>query len=71
MMNIIDIIAIMPYFITLYTEEDRKDDDGFQETKESKSPSLAILRVVRLDNSKLTIAINMFTIGLAWNHSNL
>ena len=48
MMNIIDIIAIMPYFITLYTEEDRKDDDGFQETKESKSPSLAILRVVRL-----------------------
>ena len=30
-----------------------------------------ISRVVRLDNSKLTIAINMFTIGLAWNHSNL
>ena len=48
MMNIIDIVAIMPYFITLYTEENRMDDDGLQTKSQNKSMSLAILRVVRL-----------------------
>uniref|UniRef100_H2Z2T6 BTB domain-containing protein n=1 Tax=Ciona savignyi TaxID=51511 RepID=H2Z2T6_CIOSA len=40
-MNIIDIVAIAPYFISLGTEEQATDEDG-------KGMSLAILRVIRL-----------------------
>ena len=54
-MNIIDIVAILPYFITLATrEEDSKEmgkgvkDRLEQEEDTNKSMSLAILRVVRL-----------------------
>ena len=48
MMNIIDIVAIMPYFIALYTDENRPDDDGLTTLQTDKSMSLAILRIVRL-----------------------
>ena len=48
MMNIIDIVAIMPYFIALYTDENRPDDDGLTNMETDKSMSLAILRIVRL-----------------------
>ena len=54
-MNIIDIVAILPYFITLATrDEDSKEmgkgieDRLEQEEDTNKSMSLAILRVVRL-----------------------
>ena len=48
-MNIIDIVAILPYFITLFHENDRPNDDGIeQEIPNKQSTSLAILRVVRL-----------------------
>lgn len=53
-MNIIDIVAILPYFITLATrdedskEMDKNKDNFEQEEDTNKSMSLAILRVVRL-----------------------
>ena len=43
-MNIIDIIAIAPYFISLATEEEKCDDND----EGGKGMSLAILRVIRL-----------------------
>jgi hypothetical protein len=56
MMNIIDIIAIIPYFITLATVVAEEDDLMFlplapvsaQEKVPSQAMSLAILRVIRL-----------------------
>ncbi|XP_078103628.1 potassium voltage-gated channel subfamily A member 2 [Sander vitreus] len=44
-MNIIDIVAIIPYFITLGTELAEKPDDG---QAGQQAMSLAILRVIRL-----------------------
>ncbi|NXU79755.1 KCNA2 protein, partial [Oreotrochilus melanogaster] len=44
-MNIIDIVAIIPYFITLGTELAEKPEDGQQG---QQAMSLAILRVIRL-----------------------
>ncbi|CAI9562092.1 unnamed protein product [Staurois parvus] len=44
-MNIIDIVAIIPYFITLGTELAEKTEDGQQG---QQAMSLAILRVIRL-----------------------
>ncbi|KAG7257565.1 hypothetical protein CRUP_000811 [Coryphaenoides rupestris] len=44
-MNIIDIVAIIPYFITLGTELVEKQDDG---QAGQQAMSLAILRVIRL-----------------------
>lgn len=46
-MNIIDIVAILPYFITLFTREEEETFVGESE-ETNKSMSLAILRVVRL-----------------------
>ena len=46
-MNIIDIVAILPYFITLWTRED-EEDYSVEKEDTNKSMSLAILRVVRL-----------------------
>ncbi|KAG7455932.1 hypothetical protein MATL_G00246380 [Megalops atlanticus] len=46
MMNTIDIVAIIPYFITLGTEL-AEDQDG-KEVKGEQATSLAILRVIRL-----------------------
>ena len=46
-MNIIDIVAILPYFITLWTREEEETFVGESE-ETNKSMSLAILRVVRL-----------------------
>ena len=40
-MNIIDIVAILPYFITLWT---REEEDSKQDDETNKSMSLAILR---------------------------
>ena len=40
-MNIIDIVAILPYFITLWT---REEEDSTQDDETNKSMSLAILR---------------------------
>nr|P22739.2 RecName: Full=Potassium voltage-gated channel subfamily A member 2; AltName: Full=Voltage-gated potassium channel subunit Kv1.2; AltName: Full=xSHA2 [Xenopus laevis]AAA49933.1 potassium channel protein [Xenopus laevis] len=45
LMNIIDIVAIIPYFITLGTELAEKTEDGQQG---QQAMSLAILRVIRL-----------------------
>ena len=45
-MNIIDIVAILPYFITLFTREE--EETVAQQEETNKSMSLAILRVVRL-----------------------
>ncbi|XP_028652333.1 potassium voltage-gated channel subfamily A member 2 [Erpetoichthys calabaricus] len=45
LMNIIDIVAIIPYFITLGTELAEKPEDGQQG---QQAMSLAILRVIRL-----------------------
>jgi potassium voltage-gated channel Shaker-related subfamily A protein 2 len=50
-MNLIDIVAILPYFITLATREDEKtlvQADLSEDKDTNKSMSLAILRVVRL-----------------------
>ncbi|KAG7454440.1 potassium voltage-gated channel subfamily A member 1-like [Megalops cyprinoides] len=46
MMNTIDVVAIIPYFITLGTEL-AEDQDG-KEVKGDQATSLAILRVIRL-----------------------
>ena len=55
MMNVIDIMAIIPYFITLATvlAEEEDIDDGIhrgppQERNSNQAMSLAILRVIRL-----------------------
>ena len=55
MMNVIDIMAIIPYFITLATvlAEEEDIDDGIQrgppqERSSNQAMSLAILRVIRL-----------------------
>ena len=55
MMNVIDIMAIIPYFITLATvlAEEEEFDDGIQrgppiERSSNQAMSLAILRVIRL-----------------------
>ena len=45
-MNIIDIIAIAPYFISLATDNDTYSKNNSE--KNSKEMSLAILRVIRL-----------------------
>lgn len=44
-MNIIDLVAIAPYFITLASDLSSTSDDGDQS---NKGMSLAILRVIRL-----------------------
>ena len=45
-MNIIDLLAILPYFITLGTE--LADDDADQGRASNQAMSLAVLRVIRL-----------------------
>ena len=48
-MNTIDLMAIVPFFITLITMFDEKDDSRlFVPEKDSQASSLAILRVIRL-----------------------
>ncbi|PNI27448.1 KCNA2 isoform 12 [Pan troglodytes] len=49
-MNIIDIVAIIPYFITLGTELAEKPEDAQQG---QQAMSLAILRVIRLERRPL------------------
>ena len=48
-MNIIDLLAILPYFITLGTElADDKSDQDHQGRASNQAMSLAVLRVIRL-----------------------